>query len=91
MGAREDMTQLICLSEETGEELWSTDIAVIYGNRWGDGPRCTPTVDGEFVYALAAKGDLICAKVQDGSIVWKKSLTKDFAVKCRAGVTPNPF
>ncbi|MEZ5327054.1 MAG: PQQ-binding-like beta-propeller repeat protein [Verrucomicrobiales bacterium] len=78
MGTREDMTQLICLSESQGTELWATNVAAVYGNRWGDGPRCTPTVDGEFVYALAGKGDLICARTSDGSIVWTKNLAKDF-------------
>ena len=78
MGTREDMTQLICLSEAEGKELWATDVAAVYGNRWGDGPRCTPTVDGEYVYALAGKGDLICAKTSDGSMVWTKNLAKDF-------------
>ena len=78
MGTREDMTQLICLSESEGKELWATDVAAVYGNRWGDGPRCTPTVEGDFVYALAGKGDLICAKTSDGSIVWTKNLAKDF-------------
>lgn len=78
LGGREDMTQLICLNEADGKELWATDIDVIYGNRWGDGPRSTPTIDGAFVYALAGKGNLVCANVADGSIVWQKSLTKDF-------------
>ena len=78
LGARNDMAQLICLSEEKGEELWATEMDVVYGNRWGDGPRGTPTVDGDYVFALAGKGVLICAKTDDGSIVWRKSLTKDF-------------
>ena len=39
------------------------------------------TVDGSHVYALAAKGELVCAKVADGSIVWKKELIGDFGGK----------
>jgi outer membrane protein assembly factor BamB len=78
MGTREDMTQLICLNEADGKELWSTDLDVVYSNRWGDGPRSTPTVDGDLVYALSGKGSLICAKISDGSVVWKKNLVKDF-------------
>lgn len=78
MGTREDMTQLICLSEAEGKELWATDFDVVYSNGWGDGPRSTPTVDGDLVYALSGKGTLICAKVSDGAIVWKKHLVRDF-------------
>ena len=52
-----------------------------FKNKWGDGPRGTPTVDGSHVYALAAKGELVCAKVADGNIVWKKELIGDFGGK----------
>ena len=81
MGARDDITQLICLDEASGNELWATDIGVIYKNRWGDGPRGTPTVDDGLVYALGGKGDLVCVNATNGDVVWKKSLTKDFGGK----------
>lgn len=39
---------------------------------------CTPTVDGELVYALGLSGQLACLQVADGKMVWQKSLTADF-------------
>ena len=65
----------------TGKKLWSTKISGHFTNKWGDGPRGTPTVDGGFVYALAAKGELVCAKVADGAVVWKKELLGDLGGK----------
>jgi outer membrane protein assembly factor BamB len=42
------------------------------------GPGCTPTVDGERLYVLGLGGNLVCLQVQDGSIIWQRSLTRDF-------------
>ena len=55
---------VFCLDATTGKELWKTAI----GSRGGDGPRCTPTVDGDRVYALTRQGGLACLKISDGSM-----------------------
>jgi hypothetical protein len=39
-------------------------------SRWGEGPRGTPTVDGDRVYAMSGKGDLSCINIADGKVVW---------------------
>ena len=41
---------VIALDEKTGKELWRAKIgpvAALQGNVWGDGPRSTPTIDGD--------------------------------------------
>ena len=43
----------------------------------GDGPRGTPTVDGDFVYGLGAQGELICVDIGSGGVVWRKNLKTD--------------
>ena len=35
-----------------------------------DGSRCTPTVDGDFLYAVTSDGRITCLKAADGEIVW---------------------
>ncbi len=78
MGAYKNDVRLICLDASTGEIRWRTVMEEsVLSNGWGDGPRGTPTVDGDFVYAMAGKGTLVCAKTADGEIVWKKEM-KDF-------------
>ena len=74
MGARNGMEELICLSASTGELQWATRLGDLFENNWGDGPRATPTVDGDLVYAMGAKGNLVCAKVADGQEVWSFDL-----------------
>ena len=43
-------------------------------NNWGNGPRGTPTVDGQQVYALSGRGTLLCAAADSGEIVWKTTM-----------------
>ena len=78
MGARDAVVSLICLDAATGDELWTAEVGAFYRNNWGDGPRSTPTVDGDRVYALGAKGNLLCASISDGEKIWEINLKKDF-------------
>ncbi len=77
MGADEKQEFVLCLDVHTGKRLWRSDYGARYKNGYGDGPRGTPTVDGEFLYAVGGDGDLVCLKLADGTRVWEKSLTKD--------------
>jgi outer membrane protein assembly factor BamB len=82
MGAHNEEEYAICLDvKDNAKQLWAAKLGPIFtfpGNRWGDGPRATPTVDGGFVYVLGGRGELACLKCADGSPVWRKSLIKDF-------------
>ena len=44
------------------------------------GPRGTPTVDGDRLYALGGQGVLICASARDGKLLWKHAMS-DFGGK----------
>lgn len=59
------------------KELWATRI----GPPHTDGPRCTPTVDGQFLYALGTDGDFVCLETATGKALWRKSFPKDFGGK----------
>ena len=77
LSARGQQEFLIALSAKDGKEVWATPIGETYPNNWGDGPRGTPTVDGDFVYGLAANGGLICVAAADGKAVWQVKM-QDF-------------
>jgi len=81
MGAREDVEQIICLDAMTGKELWSAELGPVLQNNWGDGPRATPTVDGDMIYAMSAKGHLLCVALKDGKQVWKKKMVEELGGK----------
>ncbi len=49
-----------------------------YRNGMGDGPRGTPTVDGNRVYAEGGNGDVTCLDAATGDTIWHISLTRDF-------------
>ena len=83
MGTQGEKSTLISLDANTGKERWTTEIGDILGNGWGDGPRGTPSVDGDRVYAMNGGGHLVCASTQDGSILWHKSMSEF------GGKTPN--
>ncbi len=49
-----------------------------YRNGTGDGPRGTPTIDGNLVFAEGGNGDLTCLDIETGQTLWHVNLTKDF-------------
>jgi len=75
IGTRDGNEILLVLDANTGKEIWTAKIGAVLKNRWGDGPRGTPTVDGDRVYALSGPGDLVCASVADGKILWQTNVT----------------
>ncbi len=77
LGARGDQEFLIALNAADGSEKWSTAISELLTNGWGDGPRSTPTVVDDLVYALSGTGTLVCASASDGEIVWQAT-ARDF-------------
>ena len=73
MGSRRGTEQLICLDANTGREQWAANLGEELSNGWGGGPRGTPAVDGNHVYAMSGKGDLICTDLA-GKIQWQASM-----------------
>jgi len=74
LGVRDGSEQLIAVDINDGKPLWSAKLGDMLNNSYGDGPRGTPTVDGDFVYALSGRGDLICANAADGKVIWQKAM-----------------
>ncbi len=80
MGTRDGSENLMCLDAAKGTELWSAKLGPILGNKWGDGPRGTPCVDGDKVFTLGGDGTLACLNVKDGKEVWRTTM-KDLGGK----------
>ncbi len=72
---------VIALDPATRDELWATPV----GPPHRDGPRSTPTVDGELLYAIGTEGDLVCLESATGKLRWKKSFPEDFGGKMMTG------
>lgn len=79
--AEKDLERVLCFDAADGREIWKHEYACPYTISYPLGPRATPTVDGDRVYALGAMGDLFCLKAATGEVVWQKNLPKDFGTK----------
>lgn len=77
-----DKARLYCLNAETGEPLWQHEYATEYEDMYGynNGPRCSPVVDDDRVYAYGVDGMLLCCRVSDGQPLWQVDTAKEFGV-----------
>ena len=78
LGARGDTEYVIAFDAASGKPLWATPHGRRFSNDRGDGPRATPTVDGDRVYAFGASGDLSVLDAASGKIVWTQNLLQKF-------------
>jgi outer membrane protein assembly factor BamB len=78
MGLRGEREFVIAFDAATGKEVWATPHGKIFRNDRGDGPRGTPTVDGDKLYALGGSGDLSCLDTKTGRVVWTMNVLQKF-------------
>lgn len=69
---------VFCLSRADGKTIWVTGLAARMEQERGSGPRGTPTLDGDRLYALAENGELACLRAQDGAKLWRRNILQDF-------------
>jgi hypothetical protein len=74
MGLEGDEAFAFCISVTSGEKIWQAPVTEAFTNKWGDGPRSTPTVDGDHLYCMFSDGTLASLQAVDGKVVWKKSM-----------------
>ncbi len=65
--------RVIAVDAKSGKTLWTSAVAPQYRNQMGNGPRATPTIDGEMVYVFTGEGILVALKLTDGSLKWKRN------------------
>ncbi|HLF85068.1 MAG TPA: PQQ-binding-like beta-propeller repeat protein [Blastocatellia bacterium] len=77
-GVKDSQSSVFCLNRADGKTVWVTPLGPRLGQDRGPGPRGTPTVETDRLYALTESGDLGCLKIADGSVVWSRNILKDF-------------
>jgi outer membrane protein assembly factor BamB len=82
LGTRDENEILLILDANTGKEVRVIKLGPVLDNDWGNGPRGTPTVDGDRVYALSGRGNLVCIQIADGKVLWQVTM------KSLGGETP---
>jgi outer membrane protein assembly factor BamB len=78
LGLRSDREYVIAFDVTNGKEAWATPFGSAFRNDRGDGPRGTPTVDGDTVYALGGSGDLSALNAKTGKIIWTMNVLQKF-------------
>ena len=81
-----------CLDAATGNTIWTVPIApmVEFQNAYGEGPRCTPLIDGDRVYVQSCSGEFRCLSLADGKILWKVSFGSDYGVPFLGNKSTDP-
>ncbi len=70
---------LHALNATDHRELLRADVDEVFRDDQGPpGPRCTPVVEGDLVFAQSGLGELQCLRLADGQRVWRVNFRKDF-------------
>jgi len=69
---------IVCRDLFTGETLWAQQYAARYESPLGGiGPRTTPAIEGNRVFALGATGRLLCLELATGHVAWQRDILSD--------------
>jgi outer membrane protein assembly factor BamB len=84
---------VVCYELATGRRLWMHTNHVRFSEKvGGDGPRATPTIAGERVFALGATGILDCLELADGKPIWSHdTLAENHASNLVWGKSSSPL
>jgi len=69
---------VIALDANTGKKLWQTPAGGSYNESRGNGPRGTPTIDGQMLYSMSADGTLSVLNKADGKKQWDLNVVDKF-------------
>lgn len=80
-----------CYGTDDGKQIWRLKVDATRSDDMGDGPRSTPTVDGDLVYGLGAQGMLVAARAATGEKLWEKDLKAAFGARVpQWGISTSP-
>src|SRR5262249_38808234 len=77
LGNKDRLSYVVAIDRDKGKVVWSAEVGPAGGNL-----GCTPTVDGDRVYAIGQQSDLVCLDTSDGTRIWRRNFQKDFGGTC---------
>ncbi|HEV3260820.1 MAG TPA: PQQ-binding-like beta-propeller repeat protein [Gemmataceae bacterium] len=86
-----DRQAVVCWNAADGKELWRAPLEGAYSKQFA-GPRSTPTLDGDRLYAVSAGGQFACLTADTGHVLWKHDLLAEFhAANLEWGIAGSPL
>ena len=84
---------VVCLDATDGQEIWRfRSDKNYYEGQGGNGPRATPTIDGDLLFTISAHGKLYALNAGNGEKVWSHDLQRKFGSKMpRWGFSTSPL
>jgi len=83
---------VLAYDTNTGKQLWKVPTGGGYQESRGNGPRGTPTIDADRLYALAADGTLVCLRAATGERIWGVNLMERFGGRVPTwGISESPL
>ncbi|MDB6033203.1 MAG: polyvinylalcohol dehydrogenase [Verrucomicrobiales bacterium] len=85
-GYRGEEEYIWALDASSGKEIWSTKTGGAEKKvGYPEGPRSTPTIDGDSLFTLSAGGNLVCLDTTSGKERWHHELKKEFGGRMMSG------
>ncbi len=89
---RDEKNDLVfCINSENGELIWTGRYQAEAGSSHGPGARATPAIDGDHVYTFGRSGDLVCWRLLDGKMVWRKNIKEEGGEEPQWGCSSSPL
>jgi outer membrane protein assembly factor BamB len=78
LGARQNTEYVFAFDAATGKKVWEVANGRRFNNDRGDGPRGTPTIDGDRVYVFGSSGDMTVLDAASGKVFWTQNLLQKY-------------
>jgi len=84
-GNRDGAQCVIAVDLDKHSVAWSTPVTKQEPEHGSEGSRCTPAVDGKFLYVVSSDGQIVCLNAGNGSIEWSKDFQDEWQGKMHSG------
>ncbi|MFP6584441.1 MAG: PQQ-binding-like beta-propeller repeat protein [Candidatus Hydrogenedentota bacterium] len=79
----DDQEIIECVNaEDASQVFWKQQYPTNYVDDYGsnNGPRSSPTIDGDRVYTFGAEGVLTCLNLDSGEVLWQRPVNAEYKV-----------
>lgn len=91
-GQRGGTQYILAFDAGTGKKLWEATAGESFRERRGHGPRGTPTVDGDTVFAVSADGSVLSLDAATGKKNWEFNMLRRFnGEQIHWGISESPL